>query len=235
VPFPYPGRCAALTAKGGTGSARERARLAEGVRTQNQRLLLNAARDEHRRKVAAAEGHPEVVRDLDRQYAEQLEEVPPAQRQGGQQCGERAQRWGMAAQIRTLRASDLLFNVVGLDWQRLAEAHVPTRSAEDCRIQWISNDHPLIVHTDLSPCVTPPTAAAAAAAGLRSSHKGRDVERSARACKSWPSSTADGTGRRSRPSSTHTARHFNGAPLPPALVPAPPRAADLTGPGIVAV
>ena len=61
-------------------------------------------------------------------------------------------RW----QIKSLPTEELLFNVVGLDWARLAEMHVPTRSAEDCRIQWIGSDHPIIFHTDFSPCASSP-------------------------------------------------------------------------------
>ena len=53
-------------------------------------------------------------------------------------------------QIKQIPTEELLSNVVGLDWTRLAEMNVQTRSAEDCRIQWIGNDHPLIHHTEFT-------------------------------------------------------------------------------------
>jgi len=53
-------------------------------------------------------------------------------------------------QIKQLGPQDLLYSVAGIDWNRVAEQHVPTRSGEDCRIQWIGHDHPLIQHTEFT-------------------------------------------------------------------------------------
>ena len=68
-------------------------------------------------------------------------------------------RRGAGVQIKHLPAASLLTNVVGLDWQRLASMYVRTRSADDCRIQWIGIDHPMIDHSDFSEyvrCMRPP-------------------------------------------------------------------------------
>ena len=54
------------------------------------------------------------------------------------------------SQIKQLGPQDLLYSVAGIDWNRVAEQHVPTRSGEDCRIQWIGHDHPLIQHTEFT-------------------------------------------------------------------------------------
>lgn len=40
----------------------------------------------------------------------------------------------------------LEMNLSGIDWTKIATLFVPTRSPEECRIQWTCNQHPLISH-----------------------------------------------------------------------------------------
>ena len=53
-------------------------------------------------------------------------------------------------EIRRLPSSKLEMNMVSLDWDKIANNYVPSRSPIECKIQWTVNDHPLINKTEWS-------------------------------------------------------------------------------------
>ncbi|XP_004364221.2 hypothetical protein CAOG_03382 [Capsaspora owczarzaki ATCC 30864] len=46
--------------------------------------------------------------------------------------------------IQDIPNEELEQNLVGLDWERIARSFVPGRTAAECTIQWVNNDHPRI-------------------------------------------------------------------------------------------
>ncbi|PJF19124.1 Homeo-like domain-containing protein [Paramicrosporidium saccamoebae] len=53
--------------------------------------------------------------------------------------------------VRRMSERELEMNLEGLDWTQMSISHVPSRSADDCRIQWTTNDHPVISHAPFLP------------------------------------------------------------------------------------
>lgn len=60
-------------------------------------------------------------------------------------ASERRQKFKEAlAKIRETPESELLLNTIGIDWERISRVFVPSRTPDQCRIQWIGNDDPRI-------------------------------------------------------------------------------------------
>lgn len=95
--------------------AKDREALAAAIRQQNQRLLLDALVDRLRSVSQAEDGHVFTMQDFQ----------------------------GAVEQVNAMDRRELAMNVVGLDWQRIARA-VPGRTVEECRVEWMTSEHPLI-------------------------------------------------------------------------------------------
>lgn len=102
-------------------SEEERAALAQGIRHQNQGILLDRLLPPGERELSASE-----------------------------QQGVASSSEGYAQAVRTIQGMSqrqLETNLEGLDWARVARLFLPhQRSAADCRTQWTCNQHPLISH-----------------------------------------------------------------------------------------
>lgn len=48
--------------------------------------------------------------------------------------------------VQRMPQHQLELNLNGIDWAKIATLFIPTRSPDDCRIQWTCNQHPLISH-----------------------------------------------------------------------------------------
>lgn len=95
----------------------ERQALCKGVRQQNQTILVDRMLEDG------------------------------AGLQDGAAAGDRGQVYRDAVfSVRRMSQRELETNLEGLDWTRVAALYVPTRSADDCRIQWTTSQHPLISH-----------------------------------------------------------------------------------------
>ena len=95
--------------------SKDREALAAAIRQQNQRLLLDALVDRLRNSPQPDEGHAFTMQDFQ----------------------------GAVEQVNAMDKRELAMNVVGLDWQRIARA-VPGRTVEECRVEWMTSEHPLI-------------------------------------------------------------------------------------------
>jgi hypothetical protein len=60
---------------------------------------------------------------------------------------EESNEIALKEKIEALKAkslTELEMNVIGIDWDRISAAFVPTRSAFDCKVQWTIHSHPMI-------------------------------------------------------------------------------------------
>lgn len=106
---------------------KEKYDLATGIRQQNSTILLDQIMSR------------EPLRSLN--LGEDLQSLF----EGLSRIHDRTKLYQSAVSaVNSLSQRQLEMNLGGIDWTKLATIHVPTRSPDDCRIQWTTAQHPLI-------------------------------------------------------------------------------------------